>query len=495
MDSVKPLISLNGKVKSGGMVRADKALELANTYRTRSSMTFVATTDTELSDNGEIKRIDPAEWNTSGEKQVMGRVTGAGHYFEGDSITIEAIPEQGFLFTGWTQPGTDWTSNSATFAFTSEATDYTLTANFGHDNNDTDGDGLTHYWEAYFGTDPNNPHSDSDSLNDLEEWQVYWQAKQLEPTTDDSVRIAKLEEILGRHSRLSGIAEGKSLVTSNPRNYELFTASDLNASIKLASETVHAAALIEGKEIGIDTVMAKPSDFDLFTSADLNTSVESAVTVTRGSALEEGKSLVTENPGSFDLYTTSDLNASIKLASDTVHATALIEGRNSGIETVMTKPSDFDLFTLEDLNVTVESAVTEARSSALNEGKSLVKANPGNFGLYSASDLNASLHQASETAHALALILGKDIGIESVLSNPASFGLKQVLGEVGAMPHTLNWYYQPEWGWLWTNKLTFPYVYRTGSAGKTPGWLYFKEGSSDPIEYYEYATEKWVTLE
>ena len=495
MDSVKPLTSLNGKVKSGGMVRADKALELANTYLTRSSMTFNAAPETEITDNGEVKQIDPAEWNTSGEKQVMGRITGAGHYFDGDRISIEAIPEQGFLFTGWTQPGTDWTSDSATYAFTSGAIDYTVTANFGPDHNDTDGDGLTHYWEAYFGTDPNNPHSDSDSLNDLEEWQVYWQAKQLEPTTDDSVRIAKLEEILGKNSHTLGLAEGKSLVTSNPSNYQLFTARDLNASIKLASDTVHAAALIEGKEIGINTVKAKPSEFDLFTSEDLNTSVESAVTVARGSALEEGKSLVTKNPSGFDLYTTSDLNASIKLASDTVHAAALIEGRNSGIETVMATPSDFDLFTSEDLNVTVESAVTEARSFALDEGKSLVKANPGNFGLYSASDLNASLHQASETAHASALILGKGIGIELVLSNPVSFGLKQVLGEVGATPHTLNWYYQPDWGWLWTNKQTFPYVYRTGSAGKTPGWLYFKEGSSDPIEYYEYGSEKWVTLE
>ena len=65
----------------------------------------------------------------------------------------------------------------------------------------------------------------------------------------------------------------------------------------------------------------------------------------------------------------------------------------------------------------------------------------------------------------------------------------------GATPHTLNWYYQPEWGWLWTNKETFPYVYRSGTEGMTSGWLYFKEGSADPIRYYEYATQMWVTLE
>ena len=52
----------------------------------------------------------------------------------------------------------------------------------------------------------------------------------------------------------------------------------------------------------------------------------------------------------------------------------------------------------------------------------------------------------------------------------------------------------PEWGWLWTRTDAFPYVYRSGTDGQEPGWLYFREGSSDPISFYDYAEEKWVTL-
>ena len=86
MDSVKPLNSLNGKVESGGMVRADKALQLANTYRTSLHEPQMR----KLTENGEIKPSKLVSWNVEGEnKDIVMGLTGAGHYFEGDSITIE----------------------------------------------------------------------------------------------------------------------------------------------------------------------------------------------------------------------------------------------------------------------------------------------------------------------------------------------------------------------------------------------------------------------
>jgi hypothetical protein len=61
-------------------------------------------------------------------------------------------------------------------------------------------------------------------------------------------------------------------------------------------------------------------------------------------------------------------------------------------------------------------------------------------------------------------------------------------------PYTSGWYYQPDWGWLWTSKSTFPYVYRSSSGGKQEGWLYFREGTASPIYFYSYEESKWVTL-
>jgi len=65
---------------------------------------------------------------------------------------------------------------------------------------------------------------------------------------------------------------------------------------------------------------------------------------------------------------------------------------------------------------------------------------------------------------------------------------------VPATPHTYQWYYQPQWGWIWTNEKIFPYVYRSSADGQTAGWLYFSQKSANPIRFYDYAAKKWVTL-
>jgi cyclophilin family peptidyl-prolyl cis-trans isomerase len=63
-----------------------------------------------------------------------------------------------------------------------------------------------------------------------------------------------------------------------------------------------------------------------------------------------------------------------------------------------------------------------------------------------------------------------------------------------ASPHTYGWYFQPEWGWIWTSEKTFPYVYLAGGNGQGAGWLMFREGSAAPVYFYSFAEKKWVTL-
>ena len=66
--------------------------------------------------------------------------------------------------------------------------------------------------------------------------------------------------------------------------------------------------------------------------------------------------------------------------------------------------------------------------------------------------------------------------------------------DTNATPHTYGWYFQPDWGWIWTSEKTFPYVYLAGGNGKSAGWLMFREGSADPVYFYSFAEKKWVTL-
>jgi hypothetical protein len=72
--------------------------------------------------------------------------------------------------------------------------------------------------------------------------------------------------------------------------------------------------------------------------------------------------------------------------------------------------------------------------------------------------------------------------IDAGKGNSANFGLAPLsnLTATGATPHTNGWYYQPEWGWVWTNANVFPYVYRSSLGDKQAGWLYFREGSAPP---------------
>ena len=84
---------------------------------------------------------------------------------------------------------------------------------------------------------------------------------------------------------------------------------------------------------------------------------------------------------------------------------------------------------------------------------------------------------------------------DAVKMNSANFGLAPLsnVTATGATPHTNSWYYQPEWGWVWTNANTFPYVYRSSLGGKQAGWLYFREGSAPPY-FHDYATGTWTKL-
>jgi len=54
-------------------------------------------------------------------------------------------------------------------------------------------------------------------------------------------------------------------------------------------------------------------------------------------------------------------------------------------------------------------------------------------------------------------------------------------------PYTSEWFYDPNKGWLWTNKDTFPYFY----SSELNGWLMYKEGTSAPRLFYNYTDETW----
>ena len=63
-----------------------------------------------------------------------------------------------------------------------------------------------------------------------------------------------------------------------------------------------------------------------------------------------------------------------------------------------------------------------------------------------------------------------------------------------AKPYTYSWYYQPEMGWMWTEKSIFPYIFKSSSNGQSGSWMYFSEQSANPIKMYDYSLENWLNL-
>ena len=186
---------------------------------------------------------------------------------------------------------------------------------------------------------------------------------------------------------------------------------------------------------------------------------------------------------SSDQVTTSQVTISgnMEINATFYQQTALLHVQNN--------PGSYNLYTEVEKNASVQSARNDAFKDGNDSGIAYVQANPGTYNLFTSTE-----KAAAETA---AKATGVTEGLATVQADMATQGLSLVtyLDKISAKPHTYNWYYQPEWGWLWTNEENFPFVYKA-SSGETPGtWLYFSQLSDQPAaSFYDYSQEKWVTI-
>jgi flagellar biosynthesis/type III secretory pathway protein FliH len=455
MNSVQTLNSLSNKVKSGGIVRADNALELADTYRRRSSVEFMPTYNQQITSDLKVMINDIY---LTYQEMTAGVLVGKGDYFEGDSITLKAMPEVGFNFEGWEESG-EIISTDATYTFTSEFKDYVFKAIFTEDLSDPDNDEFPNYAEALYGTDIENPNSDNDALNDYDEWQVGWYGSSLRLLEDDSETISLLEDILGKDSykkgELAGIEKGKTSVTTDPSAYNLVTKTTFDQALLDATKTAEQA-IANAKSEGENSVTSNPSAFNLVTKTtfdqallDANASAKQAITdakvLAKAEGIEEGKTL----------------------------------GISEGESSVISNPSVYNLVTkssydqaLLDANATAEQAIANAQVSAKAEGIKEGKA------------------------------IGKSEGQSSVTSNPTAYNLvtqvayDQMMNDLmsafdsNATHYTEGWFYHPGRGWMWTTFSAYPYFYDATDKD----WIYFHSGNEKP-KFYRYKTKTWLTIE
>jgi hypothetical protein len=137
-----------------------------------------------------------------------GTVNGAGNYNVGQQVPISAMPNPGYIFSGWDG---SFTGQPASFTYTANA-NATATAAFSEDTADSDGDGLTNYEEIVtYQTLPNNRDTDGDEIPDGDEVKITG----TNPKTSDALLVNFVRANLSP-SAAGAIALSPLGITRNP---------------------------------------------------------------------------------------------------------------------------------------------------------------------------------------------------------------------------------------------------------------------------------------
>ena len=225
----------------------------------------------------------------------------------------------------------------------------------------------------------------------------------------------------------------------------------------------YARGLKDGNASGISYAQANPSAYNLFNQAELDAKFS------EGNA--SGIAYVQANPSTYNLFNQAELDAKFS------------EGNASGIAYVQANPTQFNFLTDTERGISYNSGFADGNAS----GISRVQNNPLAYNLVTAEELASAV--AAAKAEALAEVQA-DLATQGLSS--LTF-LEQVTGQ--SIPHTDGWFYQPGQGWLWTNRDTFPFIFRQGDGQTSAGWLYFSQLSEQKEKpLYDYELKNWVSI-
>jgi alpha-tubulin suppressor-like RCC1 family protein len=244
-------------------------------------------------------------------------------------------------------------------------------------------------------------------------------------------------------------------------DYEEYSTAGLNldgndSALRSLFLTKETTARTEGETAGIALVTGNPSNFTLFTQTEKDAAQQTGQST--------GIAMVQSNPGNYSLYNKSEF--------DQNYATGVQDGNSTGYT----------------------SGYSKGFSDGNSSGVAYVQANPEKFNFLTDAEKNASydLGYTAGLAEAEAAGLG-EAQAKLALENLSSFTYLDLIRDV-KKPHTDGWYFQPGLGWIWTNRETFPFLYRQAEDGVTEGWLYFSQLPEQIKKpYYDYNAEKWIS--
>ena len=230
--------------------------------------------------------------------------------------------------------------------------------------------------------------------------------------------------------------------------------------------------------IGLDPSVANTSLMNFFTNRE-NTALS------EGNA--SGIAYAQANRLSFDLYLESEKNASDAAS----HALGLTDGNVSGIAYAQANYSSYNLY-------------TESEKNASDDGNYSLGFFDGNASAWASGMAEWNATESNRTAETTPLIAeawnrGIASGNEEIELKMAREALSIVshLAPVKTPPlYTGDWYYQHEWGWLWSMESVFPFFYRnSANNGGAGSWLFFSQlPDQQGPAFYDYHSAEWIYL-
>jgi formylglycine-generating enzyme len=157
---------------------------------------------------------------------TISRTPNASIYYQNDIVSIEAIPNAGYVFVNWTG---DSSATTSLISLTINS-NKSLVASFSEDNADNDADGLSNYQESVtYGTNPNQKDSNGDGVEDGQAVSMGYN-----PTLNFSALIAHPPTGLYTASQMQAIAIGDLVLTKNVNgsftlNYDIEQSTDLQS--------------------------------------------------------------------------------------------------------------------------------------------------------------------------------------------------------------------------------------------------------------------------
>jgi alpha-tubulin suppressor-like RCC1 family protein len=147
-----------------------------------------------------------------------GAVNGGGQYAFGDLANFEATPSPGYIFGFWSG-GATGESSSVTATVTG---DLEANATFMESVTDTDGDGLSDFYEiTIFLSDPNLADTDGDGFSDFDENRTG-----LDPNVSNANYRTLLDQRISEASA-NGFNEGVAWITQNRSTYDFNTSAEV----------------------------------------------------------------------------------------------------------------------------------------------------------------------------------------------------------------------------------------------------------------------------